>query len=104
MTTTTDRLRILNGLGIKTPVTCCTTGNITLAGLQVVDGVQLAAGDRVLVASQTNEEENGIYVAKTDNWSRALDLATADDIVDGTLVYVVSGTLYGDVLSKLEPL
>lgn len=104
MPTTTDRLRVLNGLGVKTPVKCRTTGNVTLAGLQVIDGVQLQVDDRVLVSSQTNEQENGIYVAKADNWARALDLVSSDDIVDGTLVYVASGTLYGDVLFKLEPL
>jgi len=102
--TTTDRLRVLNGLGVKTPVRCCTTGNVTLSGLQTIDGVALAAGDRVLVGSQSNEEENGIYVAKADNWTRALDLVSTADVVTGTLVYVASGTLYGDVLFKLEPL
>lgn len=104
MTTTTDRLRVLNGLGIKTPVVCCTTGNTTLSGLQTIDGVALAEDDRVLVGSQTNEDENGIYVARSDNWARALDLITSDDVVNGTLVYVISGTLYGDKLFKLEPL
>jgi phage-related tail fiber protein len=102
--TTTDRLRILNGLGVKTPVVCCTTGNVTLSGLQVIDGVQLAAGDRVLVDKQTDEQENGIYVAKSGNWARALDLLTEDDVAAGTLVYVASGTLYGDVLFRLDPL
>lgn len=101
---TTDRLRILNGLGVKTPVTCCTTGNVTLSGLQTIDGVDLEAGDRVLVASQTNEEENGIYVAKVDNWTRALDLAIADDVAAGTLVYVAFGAVYGDELLRLDPL
>lgn len=104
MTTTTDRLRILNGLGAKTPVRCCTTGNVTLSGLQTIDGVALAVSDRVLVGSQTNEDENGIYVAKTDNWIRALDLTSASDVADGTLVYVAEGTLYGDILFTLEPL
>jgi len=104
MTTITDRLRILNGLGTKTPVRCRTTGNVTLSGLQTIDGVVLAAGDRVLVASQTNEQENGIYVAKADNWARALDLLTADDVAAGTLVYVAEGTLYGNFLLRLDPL
>jgi len=101
---TEDRLRILNGLGIKTPVTCCTTGNVTLAGLQVIDGVQLQVGDRVLVSSQNNEDENGIYVAKAGNWTRALDLIAAADVASGTLVYVAAGTLNGDVLFRLDPL
>ena len=104
MTTTTDRLRILNGLGVKTPVACCTTGNVTLSGLQTIDGVQLQADDRVLVGSQTNEDENGIYVAKVGNWTRALDLIAAADVVSGTLVYVAAGTLNGDVLFRLDPL
>lgn len=104
MVTTTDRLRILNGLGIKTPVTCCTTGNVTLAGLQTIDDVELQADNRVLVIFQTNEEENGIYVAKADNWTRALDLVIAEDVVIGTLVYVASGTLNGDAIFRIDPL
>ena len=104
MTTTTDRLRILNGLGVKTPVRCRATGNVTLAGLQTIDDVVLADGDRVLVDKQTNEQENGIYVAKPGNWARALDLVSADDVAAGTLVYVASGTLYGDFLFRLDPL
>lgn len=104
MTSTTDRLRILNGLGVKTPVKCCTTGNVTLSGLQVIDGVQLQANDRVLVGSQTNEDENGIYVAKTDNWTRALDLVSDEDVAAGTLVFVASGTRSGDTVFRLDPL
>ena len=63
--------------------TRCTTGNVTLAGLQVIDGVQLQVGDRVLVSSQNNEDENGIYVAKAGNWTRALDLIAAADVASG---------------------
>jgi hypothetical protein len=52
-------------------------GNITLSGLQTVDGVALAAGDRVLVRGQSTSAENGIYLAGAGAWSRAPDADTA---------------------------
>jgi hypothetical protein len=57
----------------KAPVKAATTASITLSGLQTIDGVALAAGDRVLVKNQTYEQKNGIYVVAAGTWSRAKD-------------------------------
>lgn len=103
-TTIADRLDFLNSAAFKAPCQAATTGNIALAGLQTVDDVALAAGDRVLVAHQTNSAENGIYVAGPDNWTRGLDLTKPADVTEGTLVLVVAGTLYTNTIFKLEPL
>lgn len=54
-------------------VAASTTSNITLTGLQTVDGVALSGGDRVLVKDQSNPADNGIYVVSSGSWSRAPD-------------------------------
>lgn len=103
-TTIADRLNFLNSATIKAPCRAATTANIAVAGLQTVDGVALAAGDRVLVAQQTDTAENGIYIAGPDNWPRAIDLTKPTDILEGTMVLVVEGTANANSLFKLEPL
>lgn len=77
------------------PVTVATTENITLSGLQTVDGVLLSPGDRVLVKDQTLAVDNGIFVASAGGWSRASDFDSADEIVTGATVRVVSGLAHG---------
>lgn len=78
--------------GIKNPCRVATTANITLSGLQTVDGVALAADDRVLVKDQTDATENGIYLASTGSWTRTKDFDGNLDVVQGTLVLVSDGT------------
>lgn len=91
--TIVDRLSgVTSGLGRKAPVRCATPSDTTLAGLQIIDGVQLAEGDRVLVKSQSAAAENGIYVASTGNWTRAADFDGAGDAVTGTAVLVAEGS------------
>lgn len=85
---------IPSGLGFKAPVYLTTTANITLNGVQTIDGVSATAGKRVLVKNQTDASENGIYVVATGNWSRATDMDTNGDVVEGTRVWVTDGTLY----------
>ncbi len=77
-----------------------TTANVTLAGVQTIDGVSLQAGDRVLVRAQTNGVENGLYEIGTDSantWIRTDDMA-AGDAVAGHLVLVKEGATYADQL------
>lgn len=78
------------GLTWKQAALVGTTANITLSGLQTIDGVSLAAGNRVLVKSQTNAAENGIYIADSADWNRALDADTWDEYV-GAVIFVESG-------------
>jgi len=64
---------VAQGLDAKQPVQCATTANITLSGLQAIDGYTTIAGDRVLVKNQTTASANGIYVAASTAWARAAD-------------------------------
>lgn len=75
-----------------------TTANITLSGLQTIDGVTLVAGDRVLVKSQSTGSQNGIYVAASGAWSRATDADSGAELSAGALIPVTEGTLNGDIL------
>jgi Pectate lyase superfamily protein len=83
-------------LAIKEPCLVATTGNITLSGLQTVDGVALGASNRVLVKSQTTASQNGIYAAASGAWTRATDFDGAGDVVGGAEVRVTSGTKNAD--------
>jgi hypothetical protein len=47
-----------------------TTGNVTLADVQTIDGYAGSAGQIVLVWQQTSAAENGLYVMGAGAWSR----------------------------------
>ena len=79
------------GISWKQPVNCGTTTNITLSGLQTIDGVTVVAGDRVLVKSQTAPAQNGIYLASATAWSRAPDANTWDELISA-ICFVESGS------------
>jgi hypothetical protein len=91
MTTIDRRYSVAEGTAIKAPCRVATTANITLGGLQTIDGVTVAEHDRVLVKDQTDQTLNGIYEASTGNWQRTKDFDGARDIVKGTKVFVSSG-------------
>lgn len=92
-TVSTDRRQGVNsGAALKVPCRVATTASITLSGLQTVDGVALAANDRVLVKDQATASQNGIYVASTSTWQRALDFDGQYDAVQGTMVWVNAGS------------
>lgn len=74
------------------PVVAATTANITLSGAQTIDGVNVAAADRVLVKNQTTGAANGIYVAAAGAWTRATDFDGAGEVVAGAYVRVLGGT------------
>lgn len=90
---TSDRLGgIPEGIGVKAPVRLATTANITLSGLQSIDGSMTAEGDRVLVKDQTAGAENGIRTASSGNWTRATDFSVNGHVVKGTRVFVNEGS------------
>lgn len=76
----------LTGVVRTVKVRVATTANGTLATAfangQIVDGVTLATGDRILLKDQTNGVENGVYVVKASGApDRAPDWATGTDVV-----------------------
>lgn len=85
----------------KDPVSSATTGNITLSGVQTIDGVSGAAGQRVLVKNQSAAENNGIYLQAVGAWTRATDFDTSAEIIPGCIVPVIGGTANGNQAFQL---
>jgi hypothetical protein len=83
------------GLSWKQPVLCATTTDITLSGLQACDGITVAAGDRVLVKSQSAPAQNGIYLASATAWSRAPDADTWNDLISAICFVETGSSLTG---------
>ena len=79
-------------LARKGPCRVATTANITLSGEQTIDGVSVVANDRVLVKDQDDTKENGIWAVKTGAWERVQDMDQRGHVVQGTRVFVNSGT------------
>ena len=84
------------GLSWKTAARVASTANIaTLSGLLTVDGVTVAANDRVLVKNQSTASANGIYVAASGAWSRSNDALTGAQMLQATM-YIEEGTTQAD--------
>src|SRR5258707_13277728 len=78
------------------PVWAASTGaplNPAAGGLFVVDGVQLAAGDRVLAKDEANSVNNGIYAASTGPWVRTTDATGNTQFFSGMAVTVALGAV-----------
>ena len=73
-----------------------------------IDGSTVAIGDRVLLAGQSSAIENGIYTYNDDGvnytLTRAVDADGSTELVNGTHVYVSSGTLNGGFLFYITTL
>src|SRR6266540_2588677 len=80
----------------KAYVRAATTGNVTLSGTQTIDGVDLIAGDRVLVKDQTAAATNGIYVVAAGAWNRSGDADTGAKVTGGMFTFVEEGTTNAD--------
>jgi hypothetical protein len=64
--------------------------------LLTLDGYTLVNGDRILIASQTNTAQNGVYVRTSSTvLTRSTDCDTVPELVGGSFVYVLNGTTYG---------
>jgi len=86
---------VAQGLDVKASVLVGTTANITLSGLQNIDGVTVAAGDRVLVKNQTAQADNGIYIASASAWSRSADANTWNELVSA-YTFIEAGSTLSD--------
>ncbi|OJT50930.1 MULTISPECIES: phage tail protein [Pseudomonas] len=91
----------LSRLDMKQSVRAATTANIALLGLQVVDGVSLNAGDRVLVKNQTMAKDNGPYVVAAGAWTRASDADSNAKVTPNMTLAVEVGATQADTIWQL---
>jgi len=83
------------GLSWKESVRIATTANVTQSGLTAIDGVTPSANDRVLCKDQSTGSQNGIWLAQSGAWTRALD-ADAVGELEGAVMFVNEGTVNAD--------
>lgn len=92
---------LANGIDWKQSVRAKSTGNVAeLAGTMSMDSVTLDPGDRVLLASQTDPSQNGIWIVSENTspvtlWTRAAD-ASQGTLTASSAVMVEEGTTFGD--------
>jgi hypothetical protein len=90
-----------SGLDVKESVRVATTASVLLASAlengDVIDGVTLATGNRVLVKNQGTASENGIYVVQATGAAvRATDADTSAEVTSGMFTFVSEGTINAD--------
>lgn len=98
---------VSTGLDVKESVRVMAASNITLAGIQPIDGVGVVAGDRVLVTGQAAPAENGIYVVSAGAWVRSTDADTDAEVTSGLFTFVEEGATKGSsgwVLATANPI
>ncbi|SVC13289.1 uncharacterized protein METZ01_LOCUS266143, partial [marine metagenome] len=89
---------VASGLDVKDSVRAASVANVTLtAPGAAIDGVTMAANDRVLLKNQSSGDENGIYVwtASDATMARASDMDGTDEFV-GAFFFVEEGTINSD--------
>lgn len=103
---------VVNGLQWKQAVRAATTAAGTLATSfengDVIDGVTLVTGDRILIKNQATQTENGIYTVNASGApTRSLDADANAEVRGGLAVRVSEGTVNGDtqwVLTTNDPI
>lgn len=109
MALTRIRAQQISDIDYKQAVRVITVANVTLSGgaPSTVDGVNLVAGDRILVAGQTTGSQNGLYdvsvlgTGANGTWVRTADGDVTGEIEAGMIVMVTEGTAYRDTQWKL---
>lgn len=93
----------INGLDPKPSCRFATTANITLSGLQTIDGGTPSPGDRIFVKDQTNKGKNGIYLASASDWQLAPDFGQGF-VSSGAMIEIEEGaTLAGSLWLLVTP-
>lgn len=108
---------VVSGLDVKASVRVASTGNVSAtynatggsvgrgqltAAPNVLDGITLAAGDRILLKDQTTGAQNGIWVVTTVGtgatgvWDRATDFNADAEVTAGAFTFVEQGGTNGD--------
>ncbi|GAB2468370.1 hypothetical protein GCM10027187_40710 [Streptosporangium sandarakinum] len=89
----------ISSLDYKGSVRVASTGNVPVAAAPAtLDGVTLAAGDRLLLKDQTAAAENGLYAfaAAGQPLTRTADADTGTEVTPGLWVTVEEGTIHAD--------
>ena len=91
----------VNNINIHESVVAATTANINLNNAvennDVLDGVTLSTGNRILVKNQNTASQNGIYIVAANGApTRATDYDAAGEVSAGDFIFVTGGTVNGN--------
>ncbi len=87
---------------MRQPVAAVATSNVSLSGLGFIDGYQVKLGERVLVAGQTTQTANGVYVTTANAWVRASDFNSTSSLAAGVMFPVQNGTTFKNQIFMLS--
>lgn len=92
--------QILTQARLATTVNIPLTTNLQTSPNDIIDGVAVVLGDRILVKAQSDKIENGVYVVTnvSSNYRliRASDFAAASSQTAGTIIFVQEGSTFAD--------
>ena len=94
----------VEGLAWKDSVRVASVSNITLSGPgATIDGVTMAANDRVLVKDQLTQSQNGLYIwnGAAVSMTRAADASTFAEL-EQAVVTVEEGTSAGSTFRQTQ--
>jgi hypothetical protein len=80
---------------LESAKTVATTNVASLSGLQTISSYTLVAGDRILLTAQTNNLQNGLWVAAAGSWTRPTDSANGASLTAYSIVNIVAGSQFG---------
>jgi Major tropism determinant N-terminal domain len=88
----------VNNVNIHESVVAATTTNVSLASgphnNEVLDGVTLSTGNRILIKNQNTASQNGIYIVNgSGSPTRATDYDAAGEVSAGDFIFVQGGTV-----------
>lgn len=86
---------LVNGLTIHPFCRMVAVANVTLSGLQTIDGVSGVANNRVLLTAQSSGSQNGPWLMQSGSWTRPADWSAAStQAVGGYFIIEPDGTTY----------
>lgn len=68
-----------------------TAVNMTLSGIQTIQGVTLVAGDRILLGGQNTASQNAVWIVASGAWTHATDMPIGSN-ASGSWIEVLEGS------------
>ncbi len=84
---------VSTGFTIHDPANVLSIVNVVLSGLQTIDSILLTDNDRVLLIAQTDNLENGPWLAHSGAWTRPVDFLNGQ-LAASSYFLILSGTVY----------